>query len=220
MPIQQPEAFPVQDGQTLLFQGDSITDTDRRNQHYPYGWGYAHMVIDLITARYPDRRIRYVNRGISGHTTEDLLIRWTDDCIHVRPDWVSLMIGINDLCRWFNPNHEAHVDAARYRANLETLLGRVRDETEARLVLLEPFFISRESEPEGRRGMVLGMLDGYRGAVRDLAAAFDAVHVPFHDVFQEQLKYRDPNDFCPEPVHPNVTGHRVMAHAWLKAMAW
>ncbi len=215
-----PEELLIQDGQTLLFQGDSLTDAGRRDTHYPYGWGYARMVIDLVTARYPDRRIDWLNRGISGHTTDDLLVRWHDDCLALTPDWVSLLIGINDLCRWFNPDHENHVPPGRYRDNYRRLLVRTRDETGAGLVLMDPYFISTDTDPEGRRGTVLGMLPDYIAVVREMADEFDAIHVPLHDVFQEQLRHRSADWFCPEPVHPNVAGHMVIAHAWLAAVGW
>lgn len=215
-----PDEFIVQDGQTFLFQGDSLTDTGRRDANAPYGWGYARMVIDLVTARYPDRRIEWINRGISGDTTDDLVARWDEDCIALEPDWVSLLIGINDLCRWFNPGHENHVPPERYRENYERLLARVRDETGARLLLLDPYFICAEAEPESDPAKVLAMLPDYIAVVREMADQFDALHVPLHDVFAEQLRHRPAEWFCPEPVHPNPAGHMVIAHAWLDAAGW
>jgi lysophospholipase L1-like esterase len=220
MPQPTPETFPVEDGQTLVFIGDSITDTGRRGDHTPLGWGYVRMAVDLVTARYPEREITFHNRGISGNTTDDLVGRWTDDLVALEPDWVSLMVGINDLGRWFKPGHQDHVPPDRYRANYERLLERTRDEAGARLVLMEPFYISAETDEATHEGTVLRMLPAYLDVVREMADAFDASLVPMHGVFQRQIRYRPADHFCPEPVHPNPTGHRVIAHAWLQAMGW
>ena len=220
MPKPRPAKFLVQDGQTIIFQGDSLTDTDRRGAKFPFGWGYVRMAIDLITARYPARRITYHNRGIGGNTTDDLVKRWHDDCIALRPDWVSLLIGINDLHRVFNPDSKVHVPPERYRENYEALLERTRRETRARLLLMDPYYISTETDPGSQRGTVLALLPAYVAVVREMARRFGAIHVPLHDVFQEQLKYRPADEFGGDPVHPNPAGHMVIAEAWLKAIGW
>ncbi len=91
--------FLFQHGQKVLFIGDSITDCGRRAEHAPFGAGYVKLAIDLITARYPDRHITYLNEGIGGNTVEDLHARWHDDVLVHQPHWLSVKIGINDLHR-------------------------------------------------------------------------------------------------------------------------
>ena len=89
--------FLFKNGETIVFIGDSITDCGRRDQFFPYGNGYAKMAIDLVTACYPEKSFTYFNRGIGGDTVEGLHNRWHDDLILLKPDWVSILIGINDL---------------------------------------------------------------------------------------------------------------------------
>ncbi|HRT97109.1 MAG TPA: GDSL-type esterase/lipase family protein, partial [Planctomycetota bacterium] len=92
--------FSVQSGETFVLIGDSITDCGRRDPAVgPLGNGYVAYFTDLVTARHPERRIRFVNRGISGDTVLDLEARWEADVLAERPDWLSVMIGINDLHR-------------------------------------------------------------------------------------------------------------------------
>src|SRR5207249_1109497 len=91
--------FVFQDGQTIVFIGDSITDCGRRDASAPFGSGYVKAAIDLITARYPERDLSFINEGISGNTVQDLHGRWQSDVLAHRPDWVSVKIGINDLHR-------------------------------------------------------------------------------------------------------------------------
>ncbi len=212
------DGFLVQDGQTVVFAGDSITDCGRRAQAAPYGAGYAKQVIDLITARYPERAITYHNAGIGGNTVEDLRNRWHDDVLFYSPDWVTILIGINDLHRCFG-------DAATavppdkyerlYREILQMTLHR-----DARVVLLDPFYISRDVESGSHRSRVLAALPDYLAVVGKLAAEFNCAHVKTHDIFKEQLRYRASEEFCPEPVHPHAAGHLVISVALLSVLGW
>lgn len=210
--------FLVQDGQTWLFQGDSITDAGRRAEAAPYGIGYASLFIEITRALFPDRQITFINRGIGGNTTGDLKERWDDDTIRFQPDWLSILVGINDIHRWlFNPDPAVQVSPDQYRENYDWLLSRVKNETSARLVLLEPFYISLSSRDTNRR-RVLEHLPKYIDIARDMAEKYEAVLVPMHDVYQRQLLFTDAETFCPEPVHPNRSGHVVMAMELLRAV--
>ena len=215
-----PDTFLVQDGQTLVFIGDSITDCGRRDQAFPFGAGYVRFAIDLITARYPARDIAYHNQGIGGDVSTGLLRRWTDDVIVHQPDWVSVMIGINDLHRCFSPTAADHIAPDAYREAYHAFLTRTAAETDARIILMDPFYITRDAESSGQGARVLTAIEDYIAVAHEMATEFDALHVPLHAIFREHLDYRPADTFCPEPVHPNAGGHLVIAHAWLKAMGW
>ena len=213
-------SFVIQDGQTVVFIGDSITDCNRRDVAAPLGDGYAKMVVDLITAKYPSRQINFLNKGIGGDVATGLRDRWADDVLTHNPDWVSVMVGINDLCTRFYPDTQAQVPPEKYREAYSQFLSRTREGTKATLVLMDPFYISKESAPNSLRTTVLGALGEYIAIVGEMAQKFDALHVATHDVFQRQLEYRPSDTFCPEPIHPNATGHMVIANAWLEALGW
>ena len=91
----------------IVFAGDSVTD---RGSQCPVGeglgenlgHGYVRMIENLLTACYPERRIRVTNSGISGHTSRHLLERFDRDVVSLNPDWVSICIGINDVWRQFD----------------------------------------------------------------------------------------------------------------------
>jgi len=210
--------FLVQDGQTLVFIGDSITDCGRRAESFPYGNGYVRAVIDLITARYPERKIVYFNEGIGGNTVEDLWNRWHDDVLVHNPDWVSVKIGINDLHRHLMDS--SVLSPARFEAIYRQCLELTREKTGARLVLISPFYISTDTNPRTVRGRVLKVMPEYIAVVKKLAEEWNALYVPTHEIFQEQLRFRPADAFCPEPVHPYLSGHLVMAHALLKILQW
>ncbi|MBI3945168.1 MAG: SGNH/GDSL hydrolase family protein [Armatimonadetes bacterium] len=206
-------------GQKVVFIGDSITDCGRRGEHAPFGTGYVKLAIDLITARYPERRIAFLNEGIGGNTVEDLRNRWSDDVLVHRPDWLSVKIGINDLHRTLAGAPTA-VPPERFAALYREVLERARDAFAPRLILIDPFYMSTESDARSHRGRVLALLPEYLAVVRRFAEEFGAIHVRTHEAFQEQLRHRPADAFCPEPVHPNVSGHLVIAHALLRKLGW
>lgn len=209
--------FPLRDGQLFLFQGDSITDCGRRDRARPYGDGYASMFIELVAASYPERNIRYINKGIGGDNTVGLRNRWEDDVIRHRPDWLSILIGINDL-HTFLRQSEPCVTVEMYREKYDSILATTREKTDARIVLLDPFYISTDDSGGGFRSVVLETIPHYIAVVHEMAEKYETLHVRTHEVFQEHLRYREPDVFCPEPVHPNHTGHMIIAAALMKAV--
>ena len=207
------DTFLVQDGQTLVFIGDSITDCGRRDQAFPFGSGYVRFAIDLITARYPDRGITYHNQGIGGDVSTGLLRRWNGDVLDHQPDWVSVMIGINDLHTHLRASPEG-VSPERFAELYDEILGITRDELgQLPIVLLTPFYISTERGSDTMRGRVQELLPSYIDTVVSMSQKYDTRLVQLHDVFQRHLQYRDADTFWPEPVHPNHTGHTIIAQA-------
>src|SRR5512139_2711418 len=103
------KALIFQAGQRVLFIGDSITDCDRRFLAAPYGDGYMNLVRAFVTARHPQVRLTWLNRGVSGDTVRDLARRWEHDVLALQPDWLSVLIGINDIWRGYEPElaHDA-----------------------------------------------------------------------------------------------------------------
>jgi len=210
--------FKVNDGQMFVFTGDSITDCGCQGDFQPYGQGYARLAIDLITARYPDRRIRYVNAGVGGNTVADLDGRWEDDVLSPRPDWLSVMIGIND-CH-LRMGGRAELAPPQFEATYRRLLQRAKDQCNPNLVLLDPFYICLSPEAGSWEARMLHELPGYLAAVEKLADEFDALHVRTQDLFLEQLARIPADWFAPEPVHPYLSGHVLIAHGLLRALDW
>jgi len=210
--------FKVSSGQTFLFAGDSITDCGRRDQCAPLGNGYVRQIVDLVTARYPERKIRFINEGIGGNTVRDLQARWTDDVLFHSPDWLSVKIGINDLHQHLGGGQG--LGPADYEKAYRDILTRARKRSNPRMMLIDPFYMSTDHGRAGGRGTVLKLIPDYIKAVHKLAKEFDALLVKTHDLFQAQLKHRPADTFCGEPVHPNLKGHLVVAHGVLKQLGW
>jgi lysophospholipase L1-like esterase len=211
--------FAIEPGQTIVFVGDSITDCGRRAQAAPLGEGYVRMINDLITARYAELNPRIINAGTGGHTVLDLFNRWSDDVIRHQPDWVSVKVGINDVHRCLR-NGPDPVPPQQFAELYDRILDRLRQETSAKLVLVDPFYISTDRSPDSFRALVLEHLPAYLQVVEDMAKRYDARHVRTHQVFQRLLERYPADRFCPEPVHPYPSGHLVIAHEWLRVMGW
>ena len=92
----------ISSGAAILFQGDSITDADRNRRNTDdLGTGYVMMVAERFFANHPEVNVRFLNRGISGNRIRDLKVRWQKDCLNLKPDIVSILIGVNDTLGTF-----------------------------------------------------------------------------------------------------------------------
>ena len=203
--------FPVQSGQTFLMIGDSITDHGASREDGPYGWGYVRFLMDLVAQKHPERDIQWVNKGIGGNTVQDLRARWDEDVMDITPDWLSIMIGINDVHRRIEEPDDGAAIAA-YRSDFVSILNDIQ-EFRPRLVILDPFYIASEATGADAAQMrILERLAGYIEVVEEMVEGTGALRVRTHGMFQDQLTYRPPAYFCPEePVHPSQTGHLMIA---------
>ncbi len=203
----------IEDGAVVQIQGDSITDAGRGRQNDDLlGGGYAGMVASRFSAAFPTKGVRFLNRGVSGNRAVDLQARWDEDCLALKPDWVSIMIGINDTWRSFDSNDPT--GTAEYEAACRNILTRTHDELGAKLILLEPFLLP---VPEDRL-LWREDLDPKIQALRGLSREFDAVYVPLDGLFAAAATRRDPAFWAPDGVHPTAAGHALIADAWLNAV--
>jgi lysophospholipase L1-like esterase len=210
-------------GDKLVMIGDSITDAGRarpvgEGMGEALGRGYVSFVDALLGTVYPQLQIRVVNVGTSGNTVRDLKARWRTDAFDLKPDWLSIMIGINDVWRQFDsPRQPAgHVYPEEYEATLEELVRETRSTVKG-LVLMTPFYI----EPN-RDDAMRAQMDRYGAVVRDLARKYDALFADTQAAFDAALQYYYPASLAWDRVHPNATGHMILARAFLDAIgfAW
>ncbi|MBN2308008.1 MAG: SGNH/GDSL hydrolase family protein [Candidatus Hydrogenedentes bacterium] len=207
-------ATKIRSGQTVLFIGDSITDCGRRAGERPLGGGYVKLFTDLLTIREPAKRVNVINKGIGGDNVIGLRNRWTDDVLRHAPDWLSIKIGINDLHGALNEAHPDPIPPRRYAEAYTEILERTRDALpKCRILLIDPFYLSTERAATSFRRAVLDLLPEYLAVVHRLSRQFDTGLVKTHGLFQKLLKHHEADTFCPEPVHPNATGHLAIAEA-------
>jgi len=210
----------LSEGERLVFIGDSITDCGRRQPvgdgRDALGNGYVALVQALLTATDAGRRIRVINVGTSGNTVRDLKGRWQRDVVDLRPDWLSIMIGINDVWRQFDQPllTESHVYIAEYEATLRELVERTRPALRG-LVLMTPYYIEPSRDDAMRAAM-----DRYGAVVRRVAADHRAVCVDTQAAFDAVLQHLYPGALAGDRVHPGTAGHMILARAFLDGIGF
>ena len=202
-------------GQRIVFIGDSITDKNRRDVAAPYGDGYVSLVRAFVMAAYPHLGLNWFNRGVSGDTVRDLKARWQTDVIALRPDWLSVKIGINDVWRGFLDRHDEAVPLDEFESTLRALLREAVDRTGCRLILAEPYVIEPDRNEPQR-----ALTDRYGLVVRSLAAEFDAVNIRTQDAFDRVLTATKPEAWSDDRIHADLPGHAVIAQAFLHTLGW
>jgi len=199
--------------------GDSITDCGRTRRVHgeeALGSGYVRLVNSLLAAAYPQLRVQIVNRGISGNTIRDLKNRWQSDVLDLAPDWLSVMIGINDVWRnidnWM-PN-EGQISIKEYEDTLDELIGSASPSLKG-LVLMTPYLLQPDRSDEMRN-----MMDRFGAKVQKMANKYDATFVDTQAVFDDFLMNSNVDDLSEDRVHLNLTGHMILARAFLKSVGY
>lgn len=203
----------------LVFIGDSITDCERAR---PVGEGlfgavgksYVGLIEGFLGAIHPADAIRVVNMGTSGNTVLDLKVRWQTDVLDLKPDWLSIMIGVNDVWRQFDlpRQSEIHVAPAVYEKTLNELVRKTRPKVKG-LILMTPFYI----EPN-RTDAMRARMDQYGAIVKKVAAKNRALFIDVQAAFDGVLQHMHPNAIAWDRVHPNIIGHAVIARAFMRAI--
>ena len=176
------------------------------------GHGYANLAAAWFGMLYPELNVRFLNRGIGGNRACDLRARWDVDCLDLQPDWVSILIGINDTWRGYDSGDPTSTEA--FAEAFRDILSRTRERTAARLILLEPFVLPY---PEDRRAWRED-LDPKIGVARELACEFKALYVPLDGLFAVAAARREASFWAGDGVHPSQAGHALIAHAWMQAV--
>ncbi|MEP6853402.1 MAG: SGNH/GDSL hydrolase family protein [bacterium] len=198
---------------TLVFIGDSITEAGRdRSNPDDVGHGWVRFVATaLADAAVPPQ---VVNRGIGGNRVSDLGPRWSADCIDLAPALVTVQIGVNDTWRRYDGGEVSEI--VGFTDAYRELLERVRDDTDAGLVLVEPFFLPMGSITEEWHED----LDPRVDAVGALAERFGARCVPLSAVLTAAGERAGSAIWTTDGVHPTAAGHALIAAEWLAATAY
>ena len=198
----------------ILFQGDSITDAgrDRRN-YFHLGGGYPAFAAPLIKEAHPELELEFINLGIGGNRTDQLFDRLYPDAIALKPDIVSILIGINDIWHRYNWDMVATTDE-QIELNYRCILERLRKETDAKIMILAPYLLDCEDKKEVREDLCRVL-----PIVRRLAEDYADVYIPLDELFEEALKTQpEPKYYSGDGVHPNANGARFIGENYARAI--
>ncbi len=207
-----------ENGDRVVFAGDSVTDMGSVNPvgeglFDNVGNGYVREIENLLVAWYPELNIRITNSGISGNTSRDLLERFDRDVVELKPDWVSICIGINDVWRQFDvpamPDRAVLPD--EYEANLEEMILKVKKNVKG-IFILSPYYIESNRQDFMRKRM-----DEYVAICKKLAEKYDLRFVDFQKVFEDFCKIQHSSRLAWDRVHPNRMGAMLQAKEFLKS---
>ena len=197
----------------ILFQGDSITDAGRdRSDPHQMGPGYPRFASEAMKKRWPDRDFEFVNLGISGDQTKDLVARLENDFVAVQPDIVSILIGINDT--WHHAADRSWIPADVFEARYRTVLEAIKTRTHAKIMMMEPFLIPVEDKLFFREN-----LDPNIQIIRKLAREYADVYLPLDGLLASQFLYKEPTYFAADGVHPTAGGAEYIGQLYCDAIA-
>lgn len=196
---------------TVLFQGDSITDAGRDySDPDSLGSGYVLMAASMFAARHPERNIKWLNRGVSGNRTVELLERWQTDTIDLKPDVLTILIGINDV--WYHPGGPLNTDISIYKENYIKLLAWTREALpDCQIILMEPFNLPFNDEMKSWRPT----LDLEIDAMRQDAVDFKTALVNLDGEFAHAMTLMPGDWWSYEGIHPRNPGAALIAEKWL-----
>ena len=204
----------------ILFQGDSITDAGRdktaltANEQRMLGNGYALLTAAELLYQHAALDLQIFNKGISGNKVYQLAERWQTDCLDIKPNLLSILIGVNDFWHKLNGKYDGTVEI--YENDYRALLKKTKEALpDLQLVIGEPFAVTGCKAVDEKW---FPEFDGYRASARKLANEFEAIFIPYHSIFAEATKTAPGVFWTGDGVHPSVAGAKLMSAAWLNAV--
>ncbi len=208
-------------GKTLVFMGDSITDCGRvtcGGAGYPtnvFGPGYPNLIGSKLLGEQPEVNWTIYNRGISGNRIVDLYARWKIDTLNLNPDYISILIGVNDV--WHEKERQNGVDTPRFDKFYHMLLDwSLEVLPNVKFILMEPFVL--EFGAVSGKDWVDDVAEKAE-VTRKIAKEYDTAFVPLQEIFNEACKRAPMEYWLRDGVHPLPAGHQLIANAWQKAAA-
>lgn len=196
----------------LLFQGDSITDAGRSYEDpHLLGEGYVKYAAQYLQEAYPQVEFEFINLGIGGNQTKDLVARLDRDFVNAQPDIVSILIGINDV--WHHAEDRSWIPDEVFEERYRTVLQAIKEKTNAKIMMLEPFLIPVEDKLFFREDLYKKI-----EIERSLAREFADVYVPTDGLLASAYLDYVPTDLAADGVHPTALGADLIGKIYCEYM--
>lgn len=220
MPAGKLKMIKLQKEQVILFQGDSITDSGRNKEDSGFnsarnlGNGYPLLAGAALVNKYAELNLKIYNKGISGNKVFQLAERWDKDCLELKPDVLSILIGVNDIWHKLNGDYNGTVEI--YRNDYIALLERTKKALpNVKLIICEPFAVKGVKAVDDRW---YPEFYEYQKAAKDIAVKFNAIFIPYQKIYDEAQKKAPGAYWTGDGVHPTLAGAQLMAKAWTKTI--
>jgi lysophospholipase L1-like esterase len=204
----------------ILFQGDSITDWGRTktelnpNTSQGLGNGYAFPVATNLLAQYPAKNLKFYNKGVSGNKVFQLADRWDTDCLALKPNVLSILVGVNDFWHKLNGAYAGTIDT--YRNDYKTLLDRTKQALpDVKLIIGEPYALLGVKAVNQNW---YPTFNEFRLVAREMADTYHATFIPYQSIYDDAVKLAPAAYWSTDGVHPTVAGAGLMAKAWLETV--
>ena len=202
---------------TILFQGDSITDCERGNG---MGTGYPLLVAAQLGLEQPGE-YKFINKGIGGSRIVDLYARIKMDFINLKPDCISILIGVNDV--WHEIDWQNGVDADKFEKIYCMLIEEIKEALpEVKLMIMEPFCLrgkgTENTETDPNRWNVFSTEVKKRAQkAKAVAEKYSLTFIPLQEKFDKACDKAEERAWIADGVHPTIMGHELIKNAWLEA---
>lgn len=225
----------------VLFIGDSITHGNRgetMDLNHIMGHGYQEMIASRLAADNYENMPGFINKGISGNKSFQILKRWQEDCLQYKPTIISLLCGVNDVL--YNIDKiETATEAVAY---IEEILKKTFAVLpHVKFILCEPFYLDVRNQDApyeniphpkcaedfhfSNEPLDLPRVEKAQLKIKMiqeqlpiLAKKYDCIYVPMQDVFDNAIKKAPGSYFIWDNVHPTMVGHRLMADRWIEVV--
>lgn len=199
----------------ILFQGDSITDCGRSRDNDGYkGHGYPNKVMGVLGYDFPGE-YEFINRGVGGDRIVSVYARIKSDIINLKPDYMSLLIGVNDV--WHEVGWQNGVDAEKFEKIYDMLLTEIKEALPDIKIMLLGAFVTKGKATEGAWDYFSEEVAKRAAVAKKLAEKHGLVYVPLQERFDEAIAKQPEPYWTQEGVHPTPMGHELIAREWLKA---
>lgn len=199
----------------ILFQGDSITDCGRNRDNDNYkGHGYPNLVMAKLGYECPGE-YEFINRGVSGNRIVDLYARIKKDIINVKPDYLSIHIGVNDV--WHEVGWQNGIEEEKFEKIYDMLITEIKEALPNIKIMLLGAFVTRSKASEEHWDYFKTEVAKRAEVAKRIAQKHNLVFVPLQEKFDEAIAKQPEPYWTLEGVHPTPAGHELMAREWLKA---
>lgn len=210
----------LEENDIVLFQGDSITDAGRDysktlpNDTGCMGKGYALIAGSNLLEAHTDKKLQIYNKAVSGSKVFQMASRWDSDCLEIKPNVLSILIGVNDFWHTMTAGYKGTIETYRtdYKALIERTLKALPN---VKLIIGEPYAINHVNRVTD---IWYPKFYEFQAAARELSNEYNTAFIPYQSIIDKAIKSSSGAYWTADGVHPNMAGISLLAHGWLEAV--